>query len=368
MTMLSEWPAQTRKDAPAFRPSLPGGNLFVRSLTARAIASLYRRSSGMTPVDVAEQLWPSDKMVAQLLSPAFSSLTRAASAPAMTGVAGWAAELSHRVVSDAIEALGPASAGAQVLKHCLVLSWDGAGSISAPGFVAEFGNAGWVAEGDPIPVRQLAVGPAILNPHKLGAIAVLTREMIESSNAEQLIGDALVKAAGRMLDEVLFDSNAETASRPKGLRNGVSTLTASNNSDAFGAVFEDAAALINALAPVGGSGPYIIVSSPGRALSMSFRQPDISNKNLVLLGSSALTNDLLAIAPAALVAALSPEPEVETANAATLHMDTAPVAVGSASPHRSLFQTDSVAVKVRWPVTWVLRDPRGVAWLTPAWK
>ena len=355
----------TTRDAPSFRPSLPGGNLFVRSLTARAIAAM-KRHSGLTPLDVAEQLWPSDKMVAQVLAPMPSSFTRAASAPAMTSVVGWAAELSQRVVSDAIEALGPASAGAEILKQCLVLNWNGAGSISAPGFVAEFGNAGWVAEGQPIPVRQLAANPAILTPHKLGAIAVLTREMMESSNAEFLIGDALVKAAGRMLDEVLFDANPEDAARPKGLRNGIAATTPSASTDPFAAVAEDVVALVNVLAPVAGNGPYILVTSPGRAAGMKMRF--IGETDITVIGSSAVINDVLAIAPGALVCALSPEPEVETANSATLHMDTAPTAVGSAAPHRSLYQTDSIAVKVRWPVSWVLRDPRGFAWMTPTWK
>ena len=51
---------------------------------------------------------------------------------------------------------GPASAGAQLLEQGLVLSFEGHGMISAPGLVAEYGNAGFVAEGQPIPVRQLA--------------------------------------------------------------------------------------------------------------------------------------------------------------------------------------------------------------------
>jgi hypothetical protein len=85
-------------------------------------------------------------------------------------------------------------------------------------------------------------------------------------------------------------------------------------------------------------------------------------------GSSAVINDLLAIAPAALVAAISPEPEVETVNAGTLVMDTAPGAAGTMGPERSVYQTESLAVKVRWPVSWVLRDVRGFAWMTPTWK
>jgi hypothetical protein len=33
---------------------------------------------------------------------------------------------------------------------------------------------------------------------------------------------------------------------------------------------------------------------------------------------------------------------------------------------RSYFQTDSVGLKLRWPISWALRDPRGVAFLTGA--
>jgi len=308
-------------------------------------------------------MWPSDRVLDELLE-------KAAVAPAMTSVAGWAAELAVRVVHDAIEALGPASAGAELLKRGLVLAFDGAGLVSVPGFVAEFGNAGWVAEGQPIPVRQLASTAAILNPHKLAAIAVLSREMTESSNAEALVTDALVRAAGRMLDEVLFDANPEDAARPKGLRNGVAALTPSNNANSSEAFYEDLGALFGSLAPVGGNGPYVLVMSPGRAMMFNARgHGSMPATNVVVLGSSAVVNDVLAVAPAALVAALSPEPEVEASKAAQIVMDTAPGAAGVAGPvNKSMFQSDAVAVKVRWPVTWALRDPRGFAWMTPTWK
>jgi hypothetical protein len=350
-----------------FRPSNPSvtpprfrrddsGNAFVRFLTARVLSDIFR----VPFAKIVEERWPSDRILGDIL-------LRAAVAPAMTSVTGWAAELAQRVVHDALDALGPASAGAELLRRGLVLSFDGAGSISAPGFVAEFGNAGWVAEGNPIPVRALSAIPAILNPHKLGAIAVLTREMLESSNAEALIEDALVRAAGRMLDEVLFDANPEDAARPRGLRNGIAASTPSNNSDFLQAALEDAATLINSLAPVAGNGPYVIVASPGRAAMLAGRR--VEGANLVVLGSSAVINDLLAIAPGALVAALSPTPDVETSKAAQIVMDTAAGAAGTtASMNKSMFQSDAIAIKVRWPVTWALRDPRGFAWMTPVWK
>jgi len=37
-------------------------------------------------------------------------------------------------------------------------------------------------------------------------------------------------------------------------------------------------------------------------------------------------------------------------------------------PERSLYQTESIAIKCRWPVSWALRDSRAVAWTTPGWK
>src|SRR5262245_40566612 len=353
-------PIMHGRTSPAPKPfqrelALPG-NSFTRFITAQAVAQV----KGAKPWEVIMRQWPSDRILEAMF-------TRAAVAPAMTSVSGWASELAVRVTADALEALGPASAGAEVLKAGLVLNFDGAGSISAPGFVAEFGNAGWVAEGNPIPVRALAGPPALLEPHKLAAIAVLTREMLEGSNAERLISDTLMRAAGRMLDEVLFDANAGDAARPKGLRNGIATLTASNNSDPFAAAYEDVANLINAVAPVAGSGPYILVSSPGRAALLTGRFR-VTGSSIRVLGSSAGTNDLLAIAPAALVAALSPTPDIETSKAATLVMDTAPGAAGTMGPEREMFQTDAMAIKMRWPITWALRDARGFAWSTPTWK
>lgn len=337
---------------------LPPGNCFKRLIAAHAIAQLNH----ISVADVVERMWPSDRLVA-----------RAVSAPAMTTVVGWAAELAQRIVSDAIDALGPMSAGIQVLREGLVLAYDGRGIISAPGFVASVGNSGFVAEGDPIPVRQLASTAALLQPYKLATIGVLSREMAESSNAEQLIGDALLRSTALALDAVLFDSNAATAARPAGLRNGIAKLTASNASDLHEAAVQDISALFDAVATVGGMGPYVLVASPGRAMSLRIRMTryDANAEQLVVgtvVGTPAVGNDLIAIAPAALATAFSPEPDVETVNAGTLILDTAPGVAGTGGPERELFQSDSIAIKVRWPVSWALRNANAVAWLTPSWK
>jgi hypothetical protein len=165
-----------------------------------------------------------------------------------------------------------------------VLAFDGNGVISAPGFVASAANAGFVAEGQPIPVRQLADSIVQMIPHKLAAIAVLSEEMILSSNTEQLIGDALIRSAAAALDVTLFDTNAGTAVRPPGLRYGIAAYTPSSNTDFWEAYFEDIANGINAISPVGGNGPFALVANAGRAVQIKLRA--MGEEPYAIVGSS----------------------------------------------------------------------------------
>ena len=334
------------------------GNLCSRALLVNTRASLQRRSA----VEIAAELFPNDRSLMQLV-------TRATSNPAMTSVVGWAAELVHKIVADTLEVMGAASGAADVMKACFTLAWDGAGIISVPAFVASANFAGFVQEGQPIPVRQFAVGPAQLQPYKLASIAALTREMVESGNAEALISDALVRSTGLALDAVFFGSAASSSAQPAGIRNGIAATTASNNSDLFEAFAEDISSLINSVSAVCGKGPYIIVGSAGRVTTMGMHYVSQNNPNVSLVASGAVGTDMVCIAPQAIAAALSADADVETANAATLVMDAAPGAAGTTGAgEKEVWQTDSIAVKVRWPVSWALRASGAVAWLTPAWK
>jgi hypothetical protein len=342
-----------------FKRELPtvSGNLFRRALLARGIASLRRAAVA----EVVAEKWPADRTLLQMV-------TRGAVLPAMTGVAGWAAELAVRKTADTLEALGADSGAAEVLQAALVLDWDGAGVIGAPGFVASANNSSFVAEGAAIPVRQLVGAPADLLPYKLATIAVLTRQMADSGNAEVLIGDTLVRSTALALDAVFFGSAAASAAQPAGIRNGIAALTPSNSTVLNEAFSADFAALLNAVGAVGGNGPFALVANAGRIGLLSTYYQRQSAPNLMLVASSAVGADVIAIAPKAIAAALSADPDVETASTATLVMDTAPGAAGTMGPEREMFQTDSIALKVRWPVSWVLRDSRAVAWLTPTWR
>jgi hypothetical protein len=215
-------------------------------------------------------------------------------------------------------------------------------------------------------VQNLALdNPNPLTPHKAAAIALLSRELVESSNAEQLVGDTLKRAAGRMLDEVLFDANPSASNRPAGLRNGIAATTASAATDSEGAFVADMGALADAVSPVAGNSSLIYVASPGRALKIKLRLLGAEIDDVVVLGSNAVINDLLCIAADAFVAAVGAAPQIQATKSAVLQVDTAPSASLPAGPEREIFQTDCVALKLMWPVSWALRDSRGFAWLTP---
>jgi HK97 family phage major capsid protein len=185
---------------------------------------------------VARAAWPGDRQTLDFV-------TRAASTPATTTGTGWAAEIAHTVVEDLLVSLGPASAGSELLRRGTVLTFDGAAKLSVPSLVAAATNAGFVGQLAPIPVRQLSVNAgASLEPHKFATIVTLSREMIDSSNAEQLVRLALVDSLAAALDVALFGTTAGDATRPPGLLYGVTPITAKTGGG-FSAVWADIAAV-----------------------------------------------------------------------------------------------------------------------------
>jgi hypothetical protein len=166
-----------------------------------------------------------------------------------------------------------------------------------------------------------------------------------------------------MLDEVMFDVNPAAANRPAGLRNGIAAIAPSSATESGAAFTADMGALADAVSPVAANAPLIYVGSPGRALKMALRMPREIDRVLVL-GSNAVVNDLLVIASNGLVSAVGTAPVIQADKSAIIHMESAPQPV-PAPPTASMFQIDAVAIKLTWPVSWTLRDPRAFAWTTP---
>src|SRR5262245_37472814 len=107
---------------------------------------------------------------------------RAPSAPAMTSVTGWAAELVQQIYTAPMDLLIPNAVYRRLAAKGLALSFGRAGKIVVPTRSRTPTIAGsFVGEGLAIPVRQGAFTSVTLTPKKLAVISVFTREMDEHS-------------------------------------------------------------------------------------------------------------------------------------------------------------------------------------------
>ena len=217
-----------------------------------------------------------------------------------------ASALAQTIVVDLIAATAPVSAGATLLDAGLQFSFGNSAYISVPSFQATANAVSFVAEGAPIPATQLALNGATLEPHKLASIAVLTEEMIGSSNAELMVRDALTRSVGLSLDHVLFDANPGDPVRSAGLLNGVAASTASASGDTFEAMIADLTLLAAQVAVVGGS--IYFIASPDRVINLKMRAHHELTDFTVLPSTEIADDVIICIAAAGLVSATESMP------------------------------------------------------------
>lgn len=302
----------------------------------------------------ARDLYPDDATAAIVL--------RAAVEPGQLTSPEWAGVLGSTAVADFIGGLGPASAASQLIALGLELRLGRSAAVRVPSIVNSTAAAAFVAESAPIPVVDGVIGAAELKPHKLASIVVFTSETARSTAIESIMRTSLAEAAGLGLDAALLGTAAATAEAPAGLRNGATSVTpAAGGGDE--AMVLDLAALAEAVAPIGGT-RLAFVAAPGEAVKITLRAR--APLAFPVLASAALpAGTVMAVAVNALVAAVDPVPEFDPASGATLHMeDTTPEPISTAgtpntvaAPVRSLFQTDSVGLRMLLGVAWALRAP-----------
>jgi hypothetical protein len=331
----------------------PAVKCLVRACSAAAISAY-----DLVPVhQVIAREW-SDDSNTQWLARAATSPMDMGNTPALV----------QTVIPDFVAALAGESAAARVFREGLQLSFDNAGYIGVPTLIGNPNYAAFVGEGDPIPVVQGFVEPlAMLMPKKIAAIIVLTAEMIKSSNIEALMMDAMIRSTALALDRVLFDDQPEDDVRPAGLRYGIAPSAASSAPNALDALIADVQTLYEAIEALTSRTPIFIVS-PARTLAANLR----TTRTLPnAFGSAALagTTEMIAVAPNVIASVVGALPQISAKRGAvSVHANSAPLALVAggtvATPQRSTWQADCVAVKVRWPVSWVLRSNRGVSWMT----
>ncbi|MBR0879118.1 HK97 family phage prohead protease [Bradyrhizobium barranii subsp. barranii] len=356
-------------------------DFLVRAGTVQLFAHLLRK-----PVDeVRRTIYGDDEATKAVLEWSI----KAASTPATTFTPGWAQELVQQIVVDFMALLMPKSIFPRLSGYGLSLSFGRNGKIVIPTRARTPTIAGsFVGEGQPIPVRQGAFASQTLVPKKMAVITTWTREIDEHSvpAVEGLLRNAIQEDTAVSLDSVLLDSNPATSVRPAGLLSGVASLPPTAGGG-FAALVGDIKQITGALltgtlgnvrSPAWLMNPQQINSAglttaPGVG-AFPFRteidQGRLSGWPIIDSGTVPM-GTVIAVDAADFVAVGGDAPRFEISDQATLHMeDTAPADIVSgaapgtpANPVKSMWQTDSLALRLILPVNWALRRSGVVAWV-----
>jgi hypothetical protein len=334
------------------------GSALIRLAAAQLLARADRR-----PVEkIIAELWEDDDVLPILL--------KAAVSPATTTTSGWADSLAATAVQDFFISMGPASAGALLLSRGLQFTFGPTANVIVPGMLSAAANVGFVQQGQPIPARELATtAAALLSPRKFANITVFTREMLQHSPIESMVRTVLTESYALALDAALLDATAGDATRPAGLRQGIAAGTESALTDLREAMLADLDTIITSVAAIAGNNPIVVVASPARARRLRLRLANISDPGFEVLGSSALgANEILAVATNGLICAIDPVPRIDVGSQGAVVMNsTAAEVVNSGStvgsPTRSLWQSDSAALRLVVEANWGLRSSAAISHL-----
>jgi hypothetical protein len=193
------------------------------------------------------------------------------------------------------------------------------------------------------------------------------RQRSSPANVEAFVGDVLTQSVAYTLDTILLDATAADTTRPAGLRNGISGQTASADTPDEAAMVSDLPVLVGLVSSASGSSEICIVAAPRQASAIRIRQPNFPYP--VFSSSGLAAGVVIAIAMNSLVSAVAPSPRIEISSRGSVHMeDTTPLAFSTTTgspftaPMRSLFQTDTLSIRLILDISWALRTTSGLAW------
>jgi HK97 family phage major capsid protein/HK97 family phage prohead protease len=360
---------------------IPLGDYVLRAHVINALAKVTQRSRA----EVMQERYGNDEMTQKV----FNVVTRAASAPATTTTSGWADTLVQTSVAEFIQSLTAASVFPGLSSRGIRTGFGRSGTISFPtrsSTPASVAGA-FVAQGAPIPVKQALLAPVSLGIKKLGVITTFTREIAEHStpDIEGLLRQFITDDTSAAIDAVLVSNSAATAIAPAGIRNGVSTTTVTAGGG-FAALVGDVKALTTALVTNsnGNLRSPVWLMNPIQATSIALTQnaggdfafaAAINSGSLggyPVLQSTTITAGMIILVDAAdFVSVTGDDMRFDVSDQATIHMEDTtplPIATGAqgsgvlATPTRSLWQTDSLGLRMIMDLNWSMLRTGTVAW------
>lgn len=306
--------------------------------------------------------------------------TKAATVPADTVTSGWASQLVQTAIGEYFDPLLPLAVYPGLSARGGRFTFGRNGTISLPTRSTTPTVAGsFFAQGAPIPVRQAAFSAISLTPKKMGVITTMTREIMEHSipAIEQLLRNAMQEDTVNAIDNILLDANAATTVRPAGILNGATTA-AGTAGGGIAAVVADVKGMLGSLitATAGNLRLPTWIMNPVQAVALQLTQnaggdfpfeTEVNQsrfRGYPLLQSTLVTAGTVILLDAAdFFSATGDEPRFDVSDQAVLHMeDTSPAQIGTvgspnvvAAPARSLWQTDSIGIRLILDINWAFR-------------
>jgi HK97 family phage major capsid protein/HK97 family phage prohead protease len=340
-----------------------------------AVVRLNAFVNKTNPGEVAEALYANDSEAVTVI--------KSAVAPAQTTVPGWAEELTRYDIQGYMDILHPVSVWRQLAAEGQSLNFNGASLIKVPGRNITPQVAGsFVGEAGLIPVKKLGFVSASIYPYKMAVLSTFSNEIIQQStpSVEAIVRQAMIDDTAQAIDLALLSLNAAVVGvRPPGIQVGMTTSASAGITLAN--VIADARLMITHVTtalcrkpvwimhPARIQGLALLTNATGQFM---FREELATGKwfGYPILSSTNVPPTVVFLVDAADFISAFDAPQFETSNQATIieaDDDGTPPYVGppagiedigsaaaSTPPAtvRSLFQTDSVALRQIMPLSW----------------
>jgi len=323
------------------------------TLESLALAQFKSAVLGRPVEDIAKTMGTRDDVLALH--------TRAAVAPASTGTSGWASQLVQTAYGAYLASL-PSAAAAKSIGMGMTVPMGNREQFYAPKRNTAPAALPWVEENAPIPVRAFDFAGLTLNPKKMAAISVISREAAKRAGGEAVVRQLLREDGEYALDTAYFSTTAASDAAHAGLLNGLSPIAGYGGGDA-GAFEADVSAILAAIGPRN-SGSIVYVTGMAAAERIALKFPLFKSQ---VLGSQAVADTTLIGVDAGSLVHTFGDFDIDTAADALVHMsdDPDPISDGTvADPTRSLFQSDCIAIRIIGDLAFGARKTNAVAYVT----
>lgn len=366
-------PAAVRRPLGFPQAEVKPADLIVRA----AVCHLLANVSGRSIERVLEDRYPGHEATAAVTN----IVTKTTIVPATTTTSGWASQLVEIAMAEFLALLPPTSVYPVLRSMGVGLTFGpNSGAIKIPFSSTTAALAGgFVLEGDPIPVGRLTLDSVTLTPHKFGIIVPMTREVMRYTNPalEAIVRSELLARTAITLDGILLDATVGSTTRPPGLRYGVAAAGLAYGGADYTAFLEDMKTILSPFDAANAGRSLAVLMNPAQARNIRM-MPGPNNSGFgwanqfladfrVVVSTSVTAGMVIAVDTADFVTGTGDSPNFEASEQATLHMSDTPGAIVSGSTPadvvRSMFQTNTVALRMLMDVTWAMRRSGMVQWI-----